>query len=258
MSIQSVSRAFTILRTVAHNPDGIGVTELARRMNVHKSTISRLLSTLEKENAVQRVPNGFRIGDGLVTLASFHSYPENIVAQLKPLLQKIVDDVDESVGLSVLDGWQTVSLAHVNSNHNIRVRDWTGERFPLHISSSGKHYLAHWPHFRREAYLARTLRSFTRYSLTEAATLRDRLVEVKQQGIDWTFDEFEEGLCAVSVPVFDQYERVVATIYVSGPIYRFPNRREEEITQIMLDYGRQASELVGRQKYQNDYEFPSV
>ncbi len=247
MSIQSVSRAFTILRTVSHHPDGIGVTELARRMNLHKSTISRLLSTLEAEDAVERVPNGFRIGDGLASLAASHVHPQNLTAMLHPVLQQLSSKVGEAIGMAVLDGWQSLSTAHLASTHNLAVRDWTGERFPLHISSGGKQFLAYWPHFRREEYLAQPLQMYTSGSITDPSKLRDRLFEVRQLGYDWTFDEFEDGLCAVSVPVFDQFQRVVAAIYASGPTFRFPNGNKTEITRLLVEAGEYASDLVTRQ-----------
>lgn len=247
MSIQSVSRAFTILRTVALHPDGIGVTELARRMNLHKSTVSRLLSTLEAEDAVERVPNGFRIGDGLASLAASHIHPQNLTALLHPVLQRLSGQIGEAIGMAVLDGWQSLTTAHLASTHNLQVRDWSGERFPLHIGSGGKQFLAYWPHFRREEYLAQPLQMYTSHSITDPSTLRDRLFEVRQQGYDWTFDEFEDGLCAVSVPVFDQFRRVVAALYASGPTFRFPNGNQNEITRILIEAGEYASELVARQ-----------
>lgn len=246
MSIQSVSRAFTILRTVARYPDGIGVSEVARRMNLHKSTVSRLLSTLEAEAAVERTPNGFRIGDGLAVLVAPLLQPVNLTELLKPTLLKLSQQIGEATGLAVLDGWNALMTVHIPSPHTLQLRDWTGESFPLHIASAGKNFLAYWPHFRREEYFAQPMQAYTSASITDPAKLRERIFEVRQQGYDWTFDEFEIGVCTLSVPIFDQFKRVVAVIFVSGPTFRFPEGQRGDVTKTILESGREASKLVGR------------
>ncbi|HFC11571.1 MAG TPA: IclR family transcriptional regulator [Anaerolineae bacterium] len=246
MSIQSVSRAFTILRTVASHPDGIGVSAVAKRMNLHKSTVSRLLSTLEAEDAVERSDNGYRISDGLAMLVAPLLLPQNLTELLRPLLVKLTEQTGEASGLAVLDGWNALSTAHVASQHNLQVRDWTGESFPLHIAASGKNFLAFWPHFRREEYLAQPMQAYTPHSITDPAQLRERIFAVRQQGYDWTFDEFEVGLCAVAAPVFDQYRRVVAAIYISGPTFRLPERVRDGVTERLLASVGEGSRMVGK------------
>ncbi len=249
MTIQSVSRAFTILRTVARYPDGISVTELARKIDLHKSTVSRLLSTLEKEDAVERVRRRYRIGNGLAALSFQTVQSRDLMLLLEPYLYRLVNEFGESAGLCVLEGFHTRTVAQVQGHHNIQVRDWTGERFPLHLSSGGKHFLAHFPHFRREEYLADLPEPYTDKSLTDPSDLRQRLIEVRRQGYDWTFEEFEEGLVAVSVPVFDRFDRVAAVIYLCGPIFRFPDGQQQQdiITKRLVKTCQEASELVASQ-----------
>ena len=225
------------------------MTELARRMDLHKSTVSRLLSTLEKEDAVERVRRGYRISDGLATLTMQQFRPRDLAPLLEPFLYRLVSETGEAAGLSIADGKNTLGIAQVPSRHNVGVRDWTGERFPMHISSGGKQFLAHAPHFRREEYLANLPKAYTKKSITDPTELRNRLVEVRQQGYDWTFEEFEEGLVAASAPVFDRFEKVVAVIFVSGPLFRFPNGNKDEYTRLLVNTCREASELVARQTY---------
>lgn len=247
MTVQSVSRAFTILKTLSLNPDGMGVTELARQMDIHKSTVSRLLSTLENEAAVERVPNGsrFRIGHGLLDLVPHVDKNQYLSSLLRPIIGRLAAQIGESVGLSVINGNSSTTVSLTQSSHSIQVRNWLGDKFPLHISSSGKIYMANWSEQRLASYLQRPLVAYTTYSITQPSKLRDRLAEIRRVGYDWTFDEFEEGLVAVSAPVKDAANNVIATIYISGPRFRFPpDGMKEMITKQLLKSCEQATQLV--------------
>lgn len=246
MSVQSVSRAFTILKTVADHPHGIGVTELARRMNVHKSTVSRLLSTLEEESAVTRLPhgNGFAIGDGLIALIPKPDTDQAVADLLRPLLEKVTRQTGETCGLSIREGNETRTICFIDSDYALSVRDWTDETFPLHISSSGKQFLAWGSEVELDMYLKRPLIAHTAKTLTNPIALRQRILEIRKTKCDWTVDEFEDGLAAASVPVFDDDGNMVAAIYVVGPKFRFPGANKPAITSQLIDIGQQASRLL--------------
>lgn len=222
--VQSIKRAFAILQAVAEHPDGIGVTALADEVGLHKSTVSRLLSTLEGLEAVKRRPqaDGFAIGDGILMLVSQMPYPRQLMSLVRPYLLELAEATGETVGLSVPDGDDVHYIDQIQSQHHVQVRDWTGQRFPMHVVTSGKLYLA----YRSEAALARYLQQplarYTAQSVTDPAELRQRIIQAHAQGFDWAVDEFEAGLTAVSALIFGTGSRPIAAIYVCGPNYRFP------------------------------------
>lgn len=247
--VQSVSRALTILKTVANHPNGIGVTDLARILNVHKSTVSRLIATLESEDAIERDPNsnGFRIGEGILSLAPERDAHGRIVSQLKPVVEMLAKQTGETAGISVPDQNASLTIFQLQSAHAIQVRDWTGERFPLHVSSSGKHFLARYRDEKLRDYMSRPLASYTNATLTDSGALRQRLREVHKQNMDWTYGEFEDGLVAASVPVINVKGEAVAALYVSGPRFRFPNNSKNRITRLLQEAGRHATRIVSFQ-----------
>lgn len=251
MTIQSVNRAFAILRAVADNPQGIGVSELARRMNLHKSTVSRLLSTLEGEDAVERLPNnnGFRIGAGLISLIPTAHHTQHLADLLSPFVHQLAEITGESVGLSVLNDLGSITAFQVPSRHTVQVQDSTGIVFPLHVTSSGKHYLANLTEVKLRSYLSKSLEKYTPKSITEPARLRERLVRIRRQGYDWTYDEFEEGLVACSAPIFNNMGRVVATLFITAPSFRFPADKEKQVTRWLVDLSQRATQLVCGQAY---------
>ena len=136
-SVQSVERAFAVLRCLASGP--AGVSEVAERSHLPKSTVSRLLSTLNELGAVDQLGAGgdYRIGDLMVELAAAAQPGRSLVAIARPHLVQLTEALGEATGLSVLDGHDVHYLDHVEADHPVQVRDWTGERLPAHLVSSG-------------------------------------------------------------------------------------------------------------------------
>ena len=145
MSVQSIERAFAILRALAIGP--VGVTELADRVELPKSTVARLLSALEDEGVVNQTETGgeYRLGEGLLDLAGATQPGRNLVATARPHLIELSEETGEATGISVLDGREVYYLDHVETESDVQVRSWTGESAPLHAVPSGLAILAHRP-----------------------------------------------------------------------------------------------------------------
>ena len=136
-SVQSVERAFAVLRCLAAGP--AGVTEIADRCELPKSTVSRLLATLNEIDVVEQMGAGgdYRLGATIVELASGLSPSAHLVALARPHLVDLSEELGEATGLAVLDGRQVHYLDQVDGPHAVQVRDWTGERVPAHLVPSG-------------------------------------------------------------------------------------------------------------------------
>ena len=141
-SVQSVERAFTVLRCLAGGP--AGVTEISERCDLPKSTVSRLLATLNDIDVVEQLGAGgdYRIGAAILELAGGVSPTAHIVALARPHLVDLSEELGEATGLAVLDGAQVHYLDQVDGPHAVQVRDWTGERVPAHLVPSGLVLLA--------------------------------------------------------------------------------------------------------------------
>ena len=223
MSVQSIKRSFALLRALALGP--VGVTELAERVDLPKSTVARLLASLEDEGAVEQTEAGgeYRLGPGLIDLAGSAPGGRNLVAAARPHLLELAESIDEVAGLSTIEGGQVYYLDQTESSSNIQVRDWTGEYAPLHAVPSGLAILAHQPERFVTEYLAGPLDQCTPWTVTDAGELADRLEQVRSMGYAWAYEEFAEGINSVAAPVFESDGRVDAALHVHGPAYRFPN-----------------------------------
>lgn len=219
--VQSLERAFAILDEVARRP--AGVTAIAERVQLPKSTVARLLATLEGLEAVERFDGArWRIGPGVAALTAAVSLERSLVSVVRPHLVDLVAELGEDAGLGLPDGNEILYVDQVESDNPVQVRDWTGARAPMHAVPSGLVLLAEWPADAREAYLSGDLVALTRRTVTDPTRLRKRLAEVRRVGYAWGLEEFAEGIDSVAAPVRDARGKAIAAIHVHGPAYRFP------------------------------------
>lgn len=222
-TVQSVQRAFAVLQGLALGP--AGVSELAARTDLPKSTVSRLLTTLNEIGAVEQSETlgTYSLGELLLHLSAAASPGRNLVSIARPQLAELVQLVGEAAGIGVLDGREVYYLDQVDGDHQVQVRDWTGESVDAHVVSAGLVLLAYATSDVREAFLAEPLRRWTDHSVTDPALVRQRLDDVRRSGFAWVFEEMSDGLNSVAAPVFNPSGTVIAAVSAHGPSYRFPS-----------------------------------
>lgn len=220
--VQSIERAFAVLRVLAVGP--AGVSEVATKADLPKSTVARLLNALEAEGAVAQdgIGGPYRIGSGLADLASSVQPIRTVVATARPHLAGLADATNEVAGVSVLDGSGVLYLEQIATPNPVQVQDWTGERVPLHLVSSGLVLLAFAPRGFVDSYLRGPLERRTEHSVVSPGHIRDRLRTIRRDGWAWVFEEFALGISSVAAPVRDAAGTVVAAVHAHGPAYRFP------------------------------------
>jgi IclR family KDG regulon transcriptional repressor len=227
-SVQAIDRAFAVLGALGGGP--LGVTEVATRTGLPKSTAARLLTTLVGLAAVEQVPGStdYRLGSGLLALTAGRSRTASLVDVARPVLGALAAEVGEAVGLSVAEGWTVHYIAQVDSGQPVSVRDWTGARLPMHPVSSGRVFLALMPVAELDQVLATPLERFTSSTVVVPGQLRAILRDVVRDGLAWTADEYAEGITSVAAPLVDAAGDVVAALHAHGPSYRFPGGQPRE------------------------------
>ncbi|HEV7809466.1 MAG TPA: IclR family transcriptional regulator [Candidatus Limnocylindrales bacterium] len=222
--VQSIERAFAVLTALTDGP--VGVTEVAERVELPKSTTARMLASLAREGAVEQVPGEtrYRLGPRIETLATGLGTTRSLIAVGRPHLAELAAALGEAAGLSVPDGREVHYVDQVDApNPNpVGIRDWTGSRVPLHAVSSGLVFLAHRPASTVDRYLAGSLPALTNRTITDPGAIRDRLRAVALAGYAWVHDEFAIGISSVAAGIPDANGEVIAAVHVHGPSYRFP------------------------------------
>lgn len=221
-SVQSIRRAFDVLQALGDGP--LGVTDVADRAGLPKSTAARLLATLAGEGAVEQIPGetSYRLGPRLVTLGGGFSLNRSLAAIARPVLVELAAASREAAGLGIPDGDLVHYIDQVDTPNPVQVRDWTGARAPLHAVSSGQVLLAFRPAAAIDRYISGSLEAFTMRTLIDSETVRERLRTVRRQGFTWAIEEFDPGISSVAAPIADASGEVIAAVHLHGPSYRFP------------------------------------
>jgi DNA-binding IclR family transcriptional regulator len=220
--IQSIRRAIAILRCFTEVEPEMGVLEISRRLELHKSTVSRALSTLQHEGLVGQNPvtGKYRLGLGLISLAGVALGRLDVRAAAQPYLGDLVETSQETVNVTVLDGDECVNIDRHASPKPIRYVGWIGRRTPLHCTASGKVLLAFMGPEERLNFLPSPLIRYTDRTITELRILEEHLARICQQGYAITHEEFEEGFSAIAAPIFNHRKQAVGTLSISGPTFR--------------------------------------
>ncbi len=221
--IRAVVKAVQVLRLLGDDSKDLGVVELSRRLHVHKSTVSRLLATLERHGLVSRDPQSdkFGLGTGLISLAGAALQRIDLRAIAREHLERLAEATRETVNLAILDGKQVVNIEKLPSPHYIRDIGWIGRRSPLHCTSTGKALIVDLPRGERRRLLGARLKRYTLRTICEWDALERELARVRKQGFAVGREELEPGLVAVAAPIYDRGGVVVAAVSVSGPSFRF-------------------------------------
>jgi DNA-binding IclR family transcriptional regulator len=220
-NLQSVRRALRALELISEHGE-LGVTELGRKLGVHKATASRLIATLAERGFVERDPisEKYRLGFGLISLAGAAVGGNDLVRAARPILDDLAEHTRETVNLGVLSGESVVYIDQVTGTRSIVSVSWVGQRTPLHCTSNGKVLLAWAGDAERERLLRAPMPRLTPSTIIDGKKLRAQLSEVRARGYSQTLEELEEGLNAVAAPVRGMGGDLVAALSVSGPAFR--------------------------------------
>ena len=219
--IRSVDRAVAILDLLAREGWSAGA-EVARELNVHRSTALRLLATLDRHGLVERDQrtSKYRLGRRLVQLASSVRGEVDLRQVARPVCEELARALGETVTLDVLDGGEIVPVEQASGSTSVMNVSWLGTRSPVHCTASGKVILAFSSEQLRAKMLEGPLERRTARTIVDPAQLGAELARVRDQGFASTFEELEIGLNAVAAPVRSATGEVVGAIDVSGPAHR--------------------------------------
>lgn len=217
----SVERAFRILQEVVAAGEELGVREIGRRAGLPRSTVSRLVATLDGLGMVARTTGGgVVVGSALSTLQSAGGAAPLVADRLRPILVELVERFGEHAAVAVDGGDSVLYLAQVPAEQPVSAPEVVGQRHPFHLVAPGLLLMARWEEARLDGYLAQPLEGPTPTSVTDPVVVRERLVTIRADGFAWTDQELDVGVNGLAVPVIDGRD-LVAAIGLYGPSYRF-------------------------------------
>jgi DNA-binding IclR family transcriptional regulator len=226
-----VERALEVLLCFSRQTPELTMTQIAERIGIHKSTVHRLLATLEEKRFVERDPTSgfYRLGIQMFQMA-YLTLEHNDLRQIAtPHLRRLSERYRETVSLAILDGTEMVYLDVIESPQRVKLAAATGQRLPAFCTASGKAILA----FSGEKGLQRVfdqgMPQYTQNTLVLPAKLLENIRQIQEQGYALSLQEFEEGINAIAAPIMDHNNQPAASIAVAGPSFRLTQERMMEM-----------------------------
>ncbi len=245
--IAAVHHVVDILQILRDANAPIGVNEIARLVGMHKSTVSRVLASLEERGFVEREDDRgrFRLGIGLLSLTGALLASLDLVSVGRPLLTAMAAETGETSGICVWRNNTAVMLDEVRGSQAVAHYVQPGRPMTAHCSAGGKCFLAHMDERSLANYLERPLVAVTSHSITDVETLKSDLARVKENGFAMNVEELELESCAVAAPVFDHRGAIVAALLLAVPKHRFNLPIKRKLSETIVRYARQMTKRLG-------------
>jgi DNA-binding IclR family transcriptional regulator len=227
MTLKTLDTSLTLLRFFTAQSPVWGVRELAKASGVHHSVVQRVLATCAEHNFVVQRDRSRTYALGMAFLELAGSLRESLQVSdlILPAMQRVCDATGETAYLAMLDRHEAVYLEIVEPEQSIKYTVRPGTRVPLHAGASAKVMLAFLPEAERDAVLDADLARKTVHTVVDRAALRAELEQIRAQGWARSVGEFAEGVFGLGLPLFDERERVIGSLGVSGPAFRFDDTK---------------------------------
>ncbi len=247
-AVRAVERAIALLKAFSPADPELGVTDLGRKLGLHKSTVHRLLVTLEQEGFVRQNPGTgrYRLGLPLLELGSVVITTMEMRQVARPYLEEVHRVCGETVHLGILDEGEVVYIDKIESTRRIRMYSQVGRRAPAHCTGLGKVLLAALPATALDQVIQRRgLRGYTPRTLTSPDAVRNHLAIVRQQGYSVDAGEHEDLIRCAAAPVFDHTGQVVGAISIAAVGVDIESPRFKEYVSLVRKCARSISEGLG-------------
>lgn len=219
-NVQSLERALTILNKLSEYPDGIQITRLAEQVGLTKGTLHRLLSTLSNMNYVVKdeETDKYKLGLQVLFLSRNLLNHSNIVTVAKPYLEKLSQEVNETVHLCIEDRGEVIYIDKIESNQTIRMYSRIGSRAPMYCTGVGKILLSGMSPDQFEEIVSKiNFIPKTPKTITSKEEFIKEIERVKIQGYALDNAENEEVLRCIASPIYDHKGKIIASFSISGP-----------------------------------------
>ncbi len=250
--IQAVSHALDLLEQFHGETDELGVTELSKRLKLHKNNVFRLLATLESRGYIEqnKVTENYRLGLKTLELGQTFIKQMGLLRQSRPVIEDLVKTCNETTYIGVLKDFNIIYLDCIETSMTVRAVPRVGSRMPAYCTAAGKVQIAYMSDEEVDIYLpSRELQKYTANSITDREELKKQLAIIAEQGYAIDNEELDEGVRSVGAPIRDYTRRIIGAVSISGPSMRFSDERiNKELIPMVIKASEEISAKLGYQK----------
>lgn len=230
----SILRSLRILELFAKPNSSLAIPEISRRIGLHRSTVHRLVLTLESAGWLRKIPGSefYTLGLKVLTLASLADSGLSSRAVLRPLLEELARKTGETAVLSMADNGEAVCVDKIDSSQRLTISSEIGQPFPLHAGGTGFAVLLGMPEERVRSLLFRApLSAFTEKTETDPEKLLERYRALKKSGFVVSTGAVDPGVTGIAAPLFFSAENAYGSVGITMPA----ERASEEVIQRLAD-----------------------
>lgn len=247
-SVQSLERAFALLEAFAPNNQEQGISDLSRKVDLPRPTVSRLVATLEGLGYLRQNKDTkkYSLGPKLIYLGSVVQAGFSLMDVAAPMLHKLRDQLKETVYIDVIDGDERVCIASLPGLHAVRTVVDPGQRSPLYAGGDSRMLLSSLSDDKIDAYLKRVMiKPFAPNTVIDPERLRELVREIRRTGYSFSVSEFHPGSACISAPIRDSSGNIVAALSVSFPEMKAEPRYIETYRSAVVETALQISRQMG-------------
>lgn len=253
--LSSVTTAIHLMKAFSEEEAELGISELAKRLKIAKSTVHRLATALLDEGLLEQNPDSgrYRLGIGLFSLGSQVRARLDVAMEAKTVLNDMRSKLGENARLAILNGRNVVFIHDFESAESVRLRSITGQFRPAHCTAEGVCLLAGLRAPALEAFLALPLAARTANTVTTPEILHERIRRAKRVGYATEDEECELGTRCIAAPVHQADGRVIAAIGLAGPRLRLKKRNYPQLAEAVMAAAARLSDRLGYEASQPIY-----
>lgn len=247
--VRAVSRALSILSAFSVNEPELGLIEISKKLDLHKTTVLRLLDSLRADGFIEmNESNGrYRLGIKTFEVGSIYYLTRlNIDIIAKPIMEEIAKEYKLTTVLAILDKSEVFYIGITEPNRILRVNLPIGFRFGIHHTSLGKVLVSDLPEDRLDSILLeKGLPKVAPKTITDEVELKKVLADVRKHGFAVDDEESFRGIRCVAAPIRDRTNKVIAALSVSGTIFDVTTDRVPVLVDVVKNAANKISEKLG-------------
>lgn len=242
--VPAIEKCFAILSLLTEEKRSLGFSEIARCLDLNKSTVFNILHTLTELDILEKDANGqFCLGSRLFILGNAAAGGSELIQAVHPYLEAINNRFKLSAFLGVLAEHEVIIVDKADQANPIKISSEIGMKIPVDAGVAGKTLLAQLPPDKIDAILSRiTLKQYTKHTIVDKAAFKKHILKIKESGMAYDQDEYIEGLAAVAVSFQTLRKELQAVIWAAGLKQEFKADIMKEISQFMLDIKEQLNQ----------------
>jgi len=246
--VKSADRIFQVLEFIVKNINGVSHKELSTSLGIPKSSLSALLANLVDREylSFNHIDKRYRLGPTILSIAGQYLSSLDIVQIGQPIVRSVMMETDESTEMAIRREDKIQIICKEDCSRPIQRVIRLGDTAPIYATAAGKAILAYLSIDEIEDFFSTVkMKKITNKTITDKKVLKRQIDDIRAGKLAYSYEELDEGLIAMSAPIFDLHGNVVSSIVVPIPSIRFTSKKEKKVERVLRKASVELSHKLG-------------